>query len=388
MERHPKALRLAILQRVIPDYRVSLFERLASDPRLELELFVGEDLPGSKVRSARDLGTLRPRRMSTRFVRLPGRILPFHRDLVRALKTFGPDVILCEGESHFLGYLQAMWYRFRHDRRVGLVHWCFVGLPGADDSSGPLASLVKRWSRRHFDAFLLYSSYSKDRLVRLGPFEKKAFVATNVGDVAHFLGRSEALTLGPDDVRAELGLPERPTILYAGTLDSEKRPEVLLALAGELPNVNFVLVGSGPLLDVLRADARKRNLANIFLPGRVSDELPVYYRAADVMLLPGRGGIVISEALASGVPVLVHQADGTEYDLVRDGETGERISDGSVKSFRDALERMISDPARLARMGRRAQALARSELNQDAMVRSIIRAAEFARGARRPVRTG
>ena len=40
--------------------------------------------------------------------------------------------------------------------------------------------------------------------------------------------------------------------------------------------------------------------------------------SADVVVVPGRGGIVISEAMVHGVPVIVHQADGTEYELVHE----------------------------------------------------------------------
>jgi len=71
-------------------------------------------------------------------------------------------------------------------------------------------------------------------------------------------------------------------------------------------NFNFVLLGSGSLLDELRDRATCENLSNVFLPGRVVDELPLYYRAANVLLIPGRDGIVISEAMAFGLPVIVH----------------------------------------------------------------------------------
>ena len=49
------------------------------------------------------------------------------------------------------------------------------------------------------------------------------------------------------------------------------------------------------------------------------------YCKADIVYVPGRGGMIISEAMAFACPVILHEADGTEYDLVINGKTGFRI---------------------------------------------------------------
>ena len=56
------------------------------------------------------------------------------------------------------------------------------------------------------------------------------------------------------------------------------------------------------------------------------------YKAIDLLVLPGRGGIVISEALSLGVPVLVYQGDGVELDLIVDG-CGSIIINNSVDTI-------------------------------------------------------
>ena len=118
------------------------------------------------------------------------------------------------------------------------------------------------------------------------------------------------------------------------------------------------------------------------LPGRVTTELAWYYRAADVLLIPGRGGIVMSEAMAFGLPVVVHQADGTEYDLVLDGVTGLRLSEGACEDFRKALESLHDDPQRCAEMGAEGRRRLQRCWTTDNMVSQIIRAAGYARAAR------
>lgn len=377
-------LRLAVLQRVCPGYRVRLFSALSASEDIDFRLFIGADLPNSKVKSAECLTELRVTRLKTRFVRLGRRLFPWHIGLVGALREFKPDVILCEGESHFLGYLEAMYYRARYGSNTGLMHWCFISLPGEPAERRDAAARIKAYFRRHFDAFVVYSSFSRDRLIGLGEPEDKVFVATNVGDVGKFYGLSEALKETKASARRRLGLPDRFTVLYAGTLDENKCPDVILDLAraSNADKYSFVLAGSGPQLEALRQRAASEGLSQVHLPGRVGDDLVLFYRAADVLLVPGRGGIVISEAMACGLPVIVHQADGTEYDLVEDGLNGYRVSSGDAWAFLPLLESLRSDPDLLLSMGAHSKELVRQRFNESNMVDKILRAARFAKTAR------
>ncbi|MCY4372823.1 MAG: glycosyltransferase family 4 protein [Spirochaetaceae bacterium] len=377
-------LRLAVLQRVCPDYRVSLFSALSAAENVEMRLFIGGDMPHSKVRSARDLDRVPVTRLPTRFVRFGRRILPLHIGLVGELRRFRPSIILCEGESHFLGYLQAIYYRARYARATALIHWCFITLPGKSLTKRGALAAVKAHFRRHFDAFLVYSSFSKDCLTELGEDPHKVFVATNVGDVERYDKLSSALEATPAEARRKLGLPDRFTALYVGTLSVNKRPDLLIDLAAQSgpDRCSFVLAGDGELLEHLRTRVSTEGLSNVYLVGKVTEALPLYYRAADVLLIPGRGGIVISEAMAFGLPVVVHQADGTEYDLVRKGGTGGHVSGPALENFRIALEALRCDPERCEAMASASRQAVRSLWTTSNMVSQITRAAQYARSAR------
>ena len=376
-----RGMRIAVLQRVCADYRVGLFLALSSVGNVEMRLFIGYDLPGTKVKGVHVCPGVSVTKLETRFIRLGRRILPVHVGLVDELRKFRPTVVLCEGESHFVGYLQAIYYRLRYDRRARLIHWCFIALPGCPKKRWGVAEGVKAYFRRYFSAFLVYSSFSRDRLVELGVDQRKVFVATNVGDVEKSLKQSDAITETKAEARKILGLPERFTVLYVGTLSRSKRPDVVLDLARECEpeRYSFVVLGSGDLLADLRTRVAREGLQDVRLAGKVTGQLPLYYRAADVVLMPGRGGIVISEAMAFGVPVVVHQADGTEYDLVRNGVTGVVVSAGAVDDFREALEELRNDPVRCAAMGSASRRLVERRWNTGNMVRQIVRAAEYLR---------
>lgn len=377
-------LKLAILQRVCAPYRTAMFSQLAAQPGVEMKLFIGANIPGTKVQGTSDLEGIPFQKLPTRMLRMGRRVLTWHVGLIGELRRFKPDVILCEGESHFVGYLQAIVYRALFNPKAALIHWCFISLPGHEVHEKRPGAVIKGFFRRFFDAHLLYSSFSRDCLMQLGVPEVKAFVATNVGDVRKFIKMSDSLPDTPAQARESVGLPEKFTAVYVGTLDENKHPEMLLDLAGVLDKdqYNFVLLGTGPMLEPLRARATREGLSNVFLPGRVADGLALYYRSADALLIPGRGGIVISEAMAFGVPVVVHEADGTEYDLVQHQVTGVRLQRAGLEDFSQSLKFLQGDPELCARMGKASRELCETRYTTENMVKQTLSAARFARNAR------
>lgn len=373
-------VRLAVLQRVCPPYRVPLFRELTNALEDDFCLFIGDDLPESKVRNAGDLNGVNHLKLKTKFLRLGARVLPYHFKLTKALKTFNPDVVLCEGESHFLGYLQAIFYRYLYKRKVGLIHWCFISLPGEPLGGRGLRAKIKTVFRRFFDAFLVYSSFSRDVLRALGEPDEKIFVATNVTDVQQSLRAAESLTVSQEQARKILGLPHQFTVLYLGTLDEVKKPELLLDVAA-MPTTaawNFVFAGAGRLLEPMKSRVSQLGMSNVYFVGRIKEELPLYFRASDVLVVPGRGGIVFSEAMAFQLPVIVHQADGTEFDLVQHDVSGLRVREAKAECFEEALRLLSCDAELCARMGSAGKQFVESIYTIPSMIQQILRASAYA----------
>jgi glycosyltransferase involved in cell wall biosynthesis len=115
---------------------------------------------------------------------------------------------------------------------------------------------------------------------------------------------------------ASLDLP-RPIFLYVGRIAVEKNLEAMLAL--DLPG-STVLVGDGPARERL---ARRFPHAH-FLGPRFGDELAAAYASADVFVFPSLTdtfGVVLLEAMASGVPVAAFPAPGP-LDVIGDSGAG------------------------------------------------------------------
>lgn len=367
-----ETLRLAIVQRVCTPYRVPLFNAISDVPGIRARVFHGSDLPGTKVRNADDFGALDHEELPTVVRPVAGRRWVWHHGLRRSLERFGPDVILAEGESNFPSYLQVLLHR-RANPSVRTIHWSLGGLPGRGRTRG-VRGAVARALRSQFDRFLVYSSFGRRCLEQEGLDPGRIHVAVNVSHSAGHLQSAANEESSPVEARRSLGLEEAFTVLYCGSFEPQKRPDLLLDLAGSpaLSGIQFVAVGDGPLLAGLRERAAEAGLDNLHLPGRVVSTLPLYYRAADVLVVPGRGGMVISEAMAWELPVLVHQADGTEYDLIANELTGVRV--GSVGEFEPWIRRLANDPGMARRWGRTGRARLEEAFTTEHMVDSILQA--------------
>jgi len=129
----------------------------------------------------------------------------------------------------------------------------------------------------------------------------------------------------------------RPVLLYVGRVSHEKNIEDFLKL--DAPGTKLV-VGDGPA----RAELERKYPAAVFLGYRKGEALGEAYAAADVFVFPSRTdtfGIVVIEALASGLPVAAYPATGPIDIITRDALGA--VDDDLGRAVRRALT--AGDPA-------------------------------------------
>lgn len=153
--------------------------------------------------------------------------------------------------------------------------------------------------------------------------------------------------------RAALGLPaDRPVVLCAAAHEAFKRIDLLIDAVADLPGALLVVAGHpGPETEALRRRAAERLGERVDLRSVPPDRMPELHRAADVFALPSRKegfGLVLTEAMATGVPV-VTQDDDTRRWLV--GDAGVLVACDAPGALRGALERLLGDPAERRRLG-------------------------------------
>jgi len=128
-------------------------------------------------------------------------------------------------------------------------------------------------------------------------------------------------------------------MLYVGQLINRKGIYQLLKALSELhdPNVGLLIVGSGPQGRELEEFCKDQNLENVYFEGFQQQEaLLRYYSLADVLILPSFKevwGLVVNEALASGIFVLCSSYAGAAYDLIKEGWNGILFNPHSIKEL-------------------------------------------------------
>jgi glycosyltransferase involved in cell wall biosynthesis len=155
------------------------------------------------------------------------------------------------------------------------------------------------------------------------------------------------------------GLPEQ-YFLYVGRLSGEKNVDGLLTEWTRYREQggawSLVIVGAGPETGPLKAIASASVFAkDIYFAGhRTFRELPSFYALAECFVLPSTRepwGLVVNEAMASGLPVLVSSRCGCAEDLVESGKNGFVFDPSKEGALATLLTRMESlEPSALNRM--------------------------------------
>jgi len=274
--------------------------------------------------------------------------------LLSWLAVWNPDALIVEANPRYLSTRRAIaWMRARQRPVLG---W---GL-GAPPLTGPLA-VVRQPARARFlhslDGIVAYSQRGAAEYRALGIPPERVFVAYNAA-----APRPSA----PPPQRPP-SFEKQPTILFVGRLQARKRIDLLLhACARQSIPPRLVIVGDGPARAEFEAAARSFYPQAEFAGARYGEELSAYFAQADLLVLPGTGGLAIQQAMAHALPVIVAQGDGTQDDLVRPGN-GWLLPPDDLEALTQTLQDALSDVARLRRMGAESYRIAAEEVNLEAM---------------------
>ena len=158
----------------------------------------------------------------------------------------------------------------------------------------------------------------------------------------------------------ELRTPGWHTVLFVGRLEQRKGLPTLLEAYAELrrrrANVRLVVVGDGPGRWGYERYVESEAIPDVLFLGHVEAAmLPRCYASADVFCAPAMGresfGIVLLEAMASGVPVLASAIQGFSQ-VVSHGEDGLLVRTGDAAAWAEALDAILADDQRRRVMAR------------------------------------
>lgn len=349
--------RLVILTEIISPYRIPLFNCLAQEPGIDLHvLFLSESDPGLRqwkvykedIKFSYEVLPSRRMRLGSYNVVLNGRV-------VHSLRQVSPQAILCGGYNYVASWQALLWARAQG---VPFVLWSesnrYDARPGR-----ALIEMLKAEFLRNCDGFLVPGQAAHDYLRLLKIREDGIFVAPNAVDNDLFGALALAARKDACAMRRKLDLPDR-YFLFVGRLVEEKGVfELLRAYAGLdfrlRSEVGLVFVGDGPCRARLQDEAKNLAGEAIKFAGFVHrEQLPAYYALAETFVLPtytDTWGLVVNEAMACGLPVIVSRVAGCVADLIREGWNGLIVEPRDISSVRSAMEILATQKDLCANMG-------------------------------------
>jgi len=328
-----------VVQEYIPEYRVSFFRLL-----LERALEAGIDI---KIIAGKPHGAQASRSDSAE---LEGSLFAANREF-----RLGKFRINLRTTRHLTKDADLIIFE-QARRNLDLYHNILLGRKkfalwghGVDfvQRSRNLQSRLLSYITRRSSWFFAYSSIGSEHLVDSGYKKSKITVVRNATDirVIQMYGQD----VSPKDLNRFRQSFENGEFvgLFVGALDHSKRIEFLLEAIREIklrnPKFLMIFVGNGPLKHLVADFAQKNPWVTIF-DRMVGQELATALKASDLLLMPGRVGLVAVDALALGLPIATTDWEFHAPEFEYLNETNSVISENTVSHFVEAVSSYISDP--------------------------------------------
>jgi len=379
------SLRLVILTEIIAPYRIPVFNVLARRTGLDLHvIFLAETDE-----------TLRQWRVYKNEICFSNNVLPswrwragrssflINRGLWSALNKANPQVIICGGYNVAASWEALLW---ACRRRVAFVLWSESN--GHDARRGRAwVEFLKGYFLRHCDGFVVPGKASFEYLSSLGSPEERILTAPNAVDNSFFATRAESTIGHATEFRDRLKLPSR-FILFVGRLVPEKGVFDLLQAYAKLESdvrseVGLVFAGNGSSGVELAQQAKRISPGLVCFPGFAQrEDLAGLYALAECLVLPTHSdpwGLVVNEAMACGLPIIVSSVAGCSADLVEDGWNGYVVAPRDAERLSVAINSLVRQPELKQRMSRHSSERIRNyspEACADGLAAATISAAD------------
>lgn len=376
--------RVAVLVGAPTPYREPLFKRLAESSDYELRvLYCRERQPDqgwnltTRDYPAAFLRNLSPVRWRGRFF-----ISDINPGVCRELQTYGPDVVIVYGYNTLTDLLVIRWCKRRRIPLLMRSDSNFLTEPAKTYFRLTAKRLFLAWLTKQVTAFLSVGTMNSAYWQHYGVSPDQLFKAHCAIDNDYFESEAACYRADRIRIRAENGWRSTFLLLYVGRLVPLKRVDVLieavrLASASGL-DIGLLVVGDGA--ERKRLEEQARDLPQVHFVGfREWRDLPRYYGIADLFVLPSEvesWGLVINEAMASGLPVVATRVAGAARDLIVEGKNGFLVPVGDAVTLASTVKQVCVSKDYLSILGKNAQADCRA-WSYSAAVEGINRALKF-----------
>jgi len=275
---------------------------------------------------------------------------------VRIHRKEGFDILEC-GQALPFAIITLL---FKRTKGIPYLIWAY-----GNDILKPqryrLTSGLLRLGLENANLVAAISQETKGEVLRVAPGLKRVIIFTPGVDTQRFNPH-----LDGSPIRQRYLLEGKRVLLTVARLVERKGGDkvirCLARLCDTIPEIVYVVVGSGPERERLERLAQELGIGeSVIFAGQVSgEELPLFYAACDLFIMPSRSvrerrdmegyGLVFLEAGACGKPVIGGQGGGTQ-DAIEDGVTGLLVDPQDEDQIMEAISRILNDPPFAQRLG-------------------------------------
>jgi 1,2-diacylglycerol 3-alpha-glucosyltransferase len=280
--------------------------------------------------------------------------------VLATLINLNPDAVLCPATAFPEG-MAALVYRLRYRKLVVMMDEVWEH----SDRKGPLLRLVKRIIHKNIEAAFIPSSSHLPYFHNLGFPEDRIILGVDVVDNDYFSARAIQARQNIAAIRKIRKLPEKFFLFVGRFLPRKGLDTLLLAYRmyrerAEGKPWALVIVGKGP--DKEKLQQLREKLDDVHMAGaQFGNDLCDYFALAHAFIAPSESdpwGLVVNEAMAAGLPVLVSRGCGCARPLVREAENGWTFAPGDAHGLSALMYRMsLLAPETIKKMGQRSKEL-------------------------------
>lgn len=379
--------RLVIVTEIISPYRIPLFNALASCAGIDLHvIFLAETDPNLRQWEVqKNAIQFSYQVLSSWRTQLSGYNILLNAGVLKPFRTANPDVILCGGYNYLASWQALLWAQFNN---IPFLLWSESNIQDMRPGHAPV-ELLKDGFLRRCNGFVVPGKSARNYLRSRKINDDKIFTAPNAVDNEFFQTAATQARKNAESLRLRLKLPER-YFLFAGRLVPEKGVFELLSAYAKLDpssrqQMALVFVGDGPSRAKLESGAAAISPGTVRFAGFIQqEELGTYYGLADALILPtytDTWGLVVNEAMACGLPIILSRAAGCAADLVIENCNGLLVPPADATALASAMAMLAQRPDLSKSMGAKSSERV-TEYSPATWTEGVVLAVDSMRGAR------
>lgn len=383
-----KKYKVAIVTNIPSPYRIPLFEKIAEHPAINLFVYFTAMTDKNRKWVMRLSDKFRYKVLPGFTLRYHGKdLLSYHINLsiIKELIRNDYDIVIAGGYASFATQISFFISKLRN---IPSILWSggTINEPSLlRKISLPLAKFIVK----HAEACIAYGTRAREYLISLAASPEKVFIAYNTVDTDFFMQRCSQLKSKKDELKNKMGIKNKITVLYIGQLIERKNVKYLLKAYSKLKDgldVALLIVGDGDQKNELKDLCIKDNINDVFFVAfKQKEELPQYYAMSDLFVLPSVQevwGLVLNEAMASGLPVITTNKVGASVDLIKNGENGYVVEPSNTEQLYEAMKKILSDPKIRESMGKRSQEIIEEHFTPEHSAKGFILAVNMLKGVK------